>query len=272
MGNKKIANKKAPLSPELITVTWQTLACESEARILAQELHLPLGAKGYPYALEVTKEHLALVLQKTSKTSRLYVDFTQGPLGYRLARGGKKNQAIAKAIGLNLLKKKLTVLDVTAGLGGDALVLASLGCTVQLVERSRIIAALLRDGLRRAERNLALQSTVKAIQLTVADSKEILQHISQGDAPDIVYLDPMFPQRSKSALSKIEMRMLRDIVGNDEDADQLFLLAFNKARKRVVVKRPKQAPVLSSFPPTFVVTGKSSRYDVYLTPTKHTIP
>jgi 16S rRNA (guanine1516-N2)-methyltransferase len=83
--------------------------------------------------------------------------------------------------------------------------------------------------------------------------------------PEVVYLDPMFPPKKKSALVKIEMRVLRQLVGDDEDAAVLFESAARVARKRVVVKRMRLAPELVPNP-TIVFEGKTTRYDVYLPP------
>ena len=81
--------------------------------------------------------------------------------------------------------------------------------------------------------------------------------------PDVIYLDPMFPERMKSALVKKEMRILHRLVGEDVDADQLLAIALKRARKRVVVKRPRLAPTLINVSPSFCVKGESIRYDVY---------
>jgi len=81
--------------------------------------------------------------------------------------------------------------------------------------------------------------------------------------PDVIYFDPMFPERTKSALVKKEMRILKEVVGDDTDADEIFKLALTKAKKRVVVKRPKGAPHLNNQEPSLIYKGKSSRFDVY---------
>lgn len=60
-------------------------------------------------------------------------------------------------------------------------------------------------------------------------------------APDVVYLDPMYPHRQKSALVKKEMRVFQSLVGNDDDADSLLIPAMTIAKRRVVVKRPNYA-------------------------------
>ena len=80
---------------------------------------------------------------------------------------------------------------------------------------------------------------------------------------DVVYLDPMFPHREKSALVKKEMQIFKEIVGADADSDDLFPIARSVAKKRVVVKRPSKAEFLANKKPTYSVTGRSSRFDIY---------
>jgi 16S rRNA (guanine1516-N2)-methyltransferase len=82
----------------------------------------------------------------------------------------------------------------------------------------------------------------------------------------VIYLDPMFPPRQKSALVKKEMRVLHDLVGADTDAEQLFDAARATSIRRIVVKRPRIAPALSRVPASHNFCGKSNRFDVYLRP------
>ena len=81
--------------------------------------------------------------------------------------------------------------------------------------------------------------------------------------PDVIYLDPMFPVRSKSAQVKKEMRIFHQLVGADPDSDSLLDAALSQARYRVVVKRPRIAPALANTPPNYTLEGKSNRYDIY---------
>jgi 16S rRNA (guanine1516-N2)-methyltransferase len=191
------------------------------------------------------------------------VDFIGGALGYRRVKGGGKNQAIARAVGLKSSLKP-TVLDVTAGLGRDAFILASLGCEVHMIERSPVLAKALQAGLDRALQDPKIAEIIGRMTLKLADAKDILAGLQPDNYPDVIYIDPMFPEENKSALNKIEMRTIREIVGDDNDADLLLTLALGKAKKRVVVKRSRKALPLGGVVPSFVIGGKSSRYDVYL--------
>ena len=80
---------------------------------------------------------------------KIQVNFVSSQMEYRRTKGGGRHQLIAKAVGL---KPNISpvVIDVTAGLGKDAFVLASLGCHVTMAERNPLVRLLLEDGLRRA--------------------------------------------------------------------------------------------------------------------------
>lgn len=203
-----------------------------------------------------------LVLHSSEKNAPgdVYVDFIEGALAHRKKFGGGKNQLIAKAIGIKS-KEKPFVLDVTAGLGRDAFVLAALGCRVLMCERSPIIYRLLEDGLKRAEKEDWFRQL--DLKLIHADAADYLSIITDENRPDVIYIDPMFPEKNKSALVKKEMRALREVVGDDVDAEKLLPLALSIAKKRAVVKRARLAPPLTDLKPSLIFEGKSSRFDVY---------
>lgn len=216
----------------------------------------------FSYLLEMTEERLQLVMVKNHHV--ISSEFLTGTMGYRRVHGGGRNQLIARAVGLKGTKASLSVIDATAGLGKDGFVLATLGCSVQLIERSPIILALLEDGLKRAAQHPETKNAIAQMRCILGDAHAILQALTETERPDVIYLDPMFPPKQKNALSKIEMRVIHAIVGEDQDADALLNIALVKAKKRVVVKRPKLAASLARRDPDFLVEGKSNRYDVYL--------
>ncbi len=221
-------------------------------------------ADGFTHLLVVTPERLELHMQGTSKSGPVYADFVTGALAHRRRYGGGRRQPLAKAVGLKSGASP-HVLDATAGLGRDGFVLACLGCHVQLVERSPIIAALLRQGLQQAKNDLQIGAMVRErLRLTVTDSRAYMATLTESQRPDVVYLDPMYPHRSKTALVKKEMRLLRQLVGDDLDARDLLAVAQRCARRRVVVKRPRLAPVLEGPQPTMTICSKNTRFDVYL--------
>jgi 16S rRNA (guanine1516-N2)-methyltransferase len=239
---------------------------------LAKQTSLPLLDRNIQpdYILHLSREYLEL--QKVSsekknnkiKLESIHIDFLQGKTRHRRLQGGGKGQDIAKAIGLHKIKEP-SVLDLTTGLGGDAFVLASLGCDVTMLERNPIIHALLKDALERASLSAdqEMQDILSRMKLQNKEANRTLSELK--DLPDVIYLDPMFPTRTKSAQVKKEMQFLHDIVGTDDDSENLLLLAREKATKRIVVKRPRLADKLTEeFDPAFSISGKSTRYDIYL--------
>jgi 16S rRNA (guanine1516-N2)-methyltransferase len=210
--------------------------------------------------LSMQQGALVLLNSELPKQGAILVDFASGAASYRRQHGGGKSEAIAKAVGLNK-KSNLNVLDATAGLGRDAFVLASLGANVTLVERNPVVAALLFDGLRRAAADPTLKMLAARMQLLHCSA---LQALNSCAVVDVVFLDPMFPTREKSAQVKKEMRAFHDVVGSDDDADNLLAPALKLAQKRVVVKRPGYADFLAAQAPTMSVSGKNNRFDVYV--------
>lgn len=203
---------------------------------------------------------LALKDNSTPKVSGVCVDFLSGETRYRQAHGGGVKEPIAKAAGIKV-GQPCRIVDATPGLGRDAMVLVGLGCEVTLIERSPVVAALLADGIARLTRSEP--ELASRIHLHHGDSIAMMQSMAV-DSVDVVYLDPMFPHRKKSALVKKEMRAFQQLLGGDPDADGLLAPALAIASKRVVVKRPGSAPVLADKKPSMAITSKKHRFDVYI--------
>ncbi len=216
--------------------------------------------EGEAFWLSYCEGRLALCQPK--KIGPIVVDFVGGKSRHRRLQGGGKGQAVSKACGL-VQRRDLDILDATAGMGGDGFVLASLGAKLTSLERNPVVYSLLADGFYRL--NQATDSSLKAI----ADRWQLLNqsasdYLAGSPKHDVVYLDPMFPARKKekAAVAK-EMVAFHSLVGADEDADALLAPALECARFRVVVKRPKIAPLLAGKQPDLQLVGKSSRFDVY---------
>ena len=189
-------------------------------------------------------------------------DFVGGAVGHRLRFGGGRGQALPKAVGMKGGRTP-EIVDATAGLGRDAFLLASLGAHVTLIERSSEMYTILLDGIARGR--IAGGDVADAIgRMTVlfGDARDLLPGLS----PEVVLVDPMHPPRKSSALVKNEMRLIRGIVGTDEDSDELMKVALRSARRRVVLKWPmRAAPMAGIRSPSHQIKGKSTRYDVFMT-------
>ncbi len=217
-----------------------------------------------PYQLQWTGKRLQLVSINDPTMGTAFVDFVEGAVEHRRKYGGGRGQAIAKAVGLKSGHVP-KILDATAGFGRDAYVLASLGCQVLMLEREPVMAALLQDGLIRARyAGGEIAEILDRIEFKAVDAIQWLQQPPPDCAPDVVYLDPMFPHRQKQAKVKKEMYFLQQIIGEGVDGSELLHAAMKVAIKRVVVKRPKGAPTLDNREPTLVFATKKNRFDVYL--------
>ncbi|MDX1458460.1 MAG: class I SAM-dependent methyltransferase [Marinobacter sp.] len=252
-----------------LAVACSPLGDALAARALSDSLQLPFLGVVQPRKVRdcevlMYMDDRGLSLQVTGKGAPgpVRVDFATGKAGYRREHGGGTGQLIAKAVGLQKTRTPLHVLDATAGLGQDAFVLAGLGCRMTLFERSPVIHALLADGLARGQINEAVAPIMERMTLKAGSSIDWLRERG-ADAADVIYLDPMFPHRDKSALVKKEMQVFRPIVGDDDDAPALLEAALAAATYRVVVKRPRKAPTIEGIEPATRVEGKSSRYDIY---------
>jgi 16S rRNA (guanine1516-N2)-methyltransferase len=223
----------------------------------ARRLGLPESGEA-DFALQVGAAGLQLAALDDS-TGPIRVDFLSGAVAHRRQFGG--GEMIARAVGVKGGVRPFVV-DATAGLGRDAFVLARLGCELTLIERQPLVAALLEDGLARALADPVVGKIVARMKLVRGDAIALLASWS-APQPQVVYLDPMFPEREKSALVKKEMRLFRPLAGRDDDAPALLAAALAAASHRVVVKRPRKAPAIEGVAPSYALSGKSSRFDVY---------
>jgi len=196
----------------------------------------------------------------------MIIDYIQGRMGYRLAHLQGKNELIAKALGYKK-NEPLRVFDTTGGLGKETFLMAALGYHVTVFERNPLVAKVLSDSLAHAANDSRTAPIIARITFIPTCAIGYLQSEAYTP-PEIIYCDPMFEPRRKSAAVKKDMQFLQSVVGDDTDASQLVTLALCIAQKKVVVKRAHKAPVLhpgvcGSF------AGRSHRFDVYA-PQAHT--
>lgn len=155
-----------------------------------------------------------------------------------------------------------TAIDATAGLGEDSLLLAASGFTVKLYEYDYIIFLLLKDAIIRAGEDEQLKPIINRMTLVFGNS--IVEMPRLGMSPDLVYLDPMFPEKQKSALVKKKFQLIHRIERPCEDEKSLFSAALSLKPKKIVVKRTIKAQFLSSEKPNYSIEGKGIRYDCYV--------
>lgn len=254
-----------------LSITYSSEENKQNAIDFAKRYNLPYSALAESdsiLSLNFSNEYTEL--RDNEKNISIHIDFLSGNLAHRQKYGGGRGQSIAKAIGLKQGIPPPSVLDATAGLAKDAYVLACLGCSITLLERSPVIAELIHNAIQRAEEDESFQSILEhGFTLLNKSSIEHLTELgdkksAENDYPDIIYLDPMYPDKKKSAAVKKNMQILQKLLGKDEDTGELLTAALKVAKKRVVVKRPKGAENLSDLKPTYAVESKKTRYDVYI--------
>lgn len=259
---------RPPLSISVSSTTDSAIFLQ-KAVSLAKKLQIPFVGQDQEWCTDIV---LAYTLQglkllqpipgKKNTRCLLFIDFVNGKNGYRLARNCTVKQPLARAAGLKHGFRP-DILDGTGGLGGDAFVLASLGCSVTMCERSPVLAALLEDGLLRASQDTKTANIIEQrLRLETIDARQYLQTCSK--VYNTVYLDPMYPHSKESALNSQSMRIIRELVGDDQDSGQLLEIALAGVGNRVVVKRPLAAPGLIDLPPSHNIFMKNSRFDIYL--------
>lgn len=224
-----------------------------------------LKTRSVQYDLQLIFHDDLVELYDRQLNTSISIDFLKGSLAHRQQFGGGRGQAIAKAIGM---KSGITpsVLDTTAGMAGDAFVLASLGCSITLLERSAIIFALIEDAVERAALNENFAVILKqGFNIINRDANDYIKEQLSRETipPDVIYIDPMYPHKKKSALVKKDMQILQRLHGEDDNAAELLENALLYAKKRVVVKRPIQAETISEKKPNTCIKSKKTRYDIY---------
>lgn len=158
----------------------------------------------------------------------------------------------------------LTAIDATAGLGEDSLLLAAAGFRVTLYERNPVVFELLTDAWQRALRDPELAPIAARMQPLQEDSIHALTHLETP--PDVVFLDPMFPERQKSALVKKKLQMIQKLEIPCPDEKELFLAAVRAKPKKLIIKRPPKGPYLAGIKPDYAITGKAVRFDCFAAP------
>ena len=233
-----------------------------EARILADKLNIPLVQKDSPpeesedLILRFHKEGLSLCGEGLEM---------QGDLTHMIPRLKKNNlqrEFLVKASRIKNLGDHPVAVDATAGMGEDSLLLAAAGYQVILYELNPVIAALLKDSLRRASHIPELEEIVGRMQVREGDSIQGLSGLET--TPDLILLDPMFPERKKSGLIKKKFQLLQKLESPCSDEERLFDAAWKAEPRRLVIKRPLKGPYLAGVKPDYSIPGKAIRYDCFV--------
>lgn len=206
---------------------------------------------------------LALCQDVDNKLKPFSLDFCRDKYAYRLKQ--TKNMRLPLGVACGLTKgRRPAIVDATAGLAVDGLLLAALGAKVTLVEQHPLIHGLIEDAIERARSGPSwIQAVMTNIQLVHANAI----HWLKDNSSEVIYLDPMYPEPpgSKKAQVKKGMQLLRLLPDTGTDTKALFAAAREAATERLVVKRPDWAETLSGEKPDNRMDTKTHHYDIYLT-------
>ncbi|MDH3762460.1 MAG: class I SAM-dependent methyltransferase [Gammaproteobacteria bacterium] len=222
--------------------------------------HLLANARRLPAAVELEVDDEGVVVGLLDPALNFHHSFLSGPLA---RRARQPSQALIRACN-NKSRNIDEVLDLTAGWGADSLTLAFHGQRVTLLEQNKLLFAILEYSLQRLATDPAGADCATRMQLEHMEAGEFLRRLDDSRGFDCIYLDPMFPLHKSSAKPAKEMQILQVLTANVA-IEPCFELALQKARKRVVVKRPAKADGLTALKPDIVYREKTIRFDVYLT-------
>ncbi len=182
----------------------------------------------------------------------------------RLKVNNLSGEMLVKAAKIKNCDGELTALDATAGLGEDSFILAAAGFNVTLYEKNPIIYELLTDALKRAENVPELAGVVKRMKAVNDDSINAMR--SQENPPDVILLDPMFPERQKSALVKKKLQMIQKLETPCANEKEMMRAAIEAKPKKLIVKRPPKGEFLAGIKPDYSIKGKAVRFDCFVEP------
>lgn len=233
----------------------------SAAGTPGEDVDLSLGRREVATGVELVRTGEGLALLGDGMVLR--GDFSR--MLPRLRKQNLSHELVVRAARIRgVAAEQLRAIDATAGLGEDALLLAAAGFSVTMYERDPVMAALLEDALARAARDSRLADAVSRMELRKKDSIPELLRLatSSEDAPDIVLLDPMFPERKKSAAVKKKLQLIQRLEAPCSDEAELLDAAIAAGPRKVLIKRPAKGPWLAGRKPSYSLSGKAIRYDV----------
>ena len=208
--------------------------------------------------LRLDGEGLSLI----SEGQTLRGDFTR--MLPRLKAGKLQGELLVRTAKIKGADGPLRAVDATAGLGEDSLLLAAAGFQVILYERNPVVYELLRDALERAAAIPELAEITARMDVRNGDSIEAMARLEF--IPDVILLDPMFPERQKSALVKKKLQMIQKLEEPCMDERELLLTAMRAKPRKLIVKRPPKGPYLAEIKPDHSITGKAVRFDCFVSP------
>lgn len=230
----------------------------------AKELSSRLGAfftqdEEEAYRRGLTLRYDKNVLSLTDGSLSIKGDF-EGML-QRIKPGNLQKEILIKAVRIKG-EEHINVLDATAGMGEDSLILAAAGFDIKMYEQDKVIAVLLTNSIDRAAGIPELAHIVQRMEVYCEDSIEAMKKLDHR--PDVILLDPMFPERHKSAMVKKKFQLLQQLESPCSNEEELMQAAIDAHPRKIVVKRPAKGPYLAGMKPSHSIGGKAVRYDCYI--------
>lgn len=263
ISKKRVRNEKQSIMSEL------TVFGTGEYREKAERLAERLGAS---FVDEMTgTEEIALAVGERGISlvgdgMELRADLTE--MLPRLKQANLEREMLVKAARIKG-RQNLRIIDATAGFGEDSILLAAAGHDVTMFEYNPVIYELLKDAIERASEDERLKTIVSRMHLINGDSAEAMKRAKEkGEEFDAILLDPMFPERQKSASVKKKFQLLHKLEAPCSAEEELLEAALGLKPKKVIVKRPGKGEFLAGRKPDYSLEGKAIRYDCIIGNTK----
>lgn len=182
----------------------------------------------------------------------------------RIKDGRLQSELLIRASKQKGASGPLSAVDATAGLGEDSLLLAAAGFRVTLYEQNPVVYELLQDAINRASTIPELEQIITRMDVRNENSVDAMARLDF--APDVILLDPMFPERQKSGLVKKKLQMIQKLEEPCTDERTLLLSAMRARPKKLIIKRPPKGPHLAGIKPDYCISGKAVRFDCFVSP------
>ena len=208
-------------------------------------------------SLVLQEDNLYFNFKKERALTPLKIDIQKGALGWRLARPQHETH-LKKAIGKT--DRPLRILDATAGLLGDSMIMLALGHSVTAYEQSKILYTMLSNELNQLPETDSNLLNFKLINSNVCETN------FNEKSFDIIYFDPMYPEDKASSARRSDLKKINSILeieGLASDPESTFNYLRSIPSTKLIVKRPLKVDAFEGSI-NYKITGKSVRFDIYL--------
>ena len=208
-------------------------------------------------SLVLQEDNLYFNFKKKRTLTPLKIDIKKGALGWRLARPQHETH-LKKAIGKT--DRPLRILDSTAGLLGDSMIMLALGHSVTAYEQSKILFTMLNNQLNQLSETDSNLLNFKLINSNVCETN------FNEKSFDVIYFDPMYPEDKASSARRSDLKKINSILeieGLASDPESTFTYLRSIPKTKLIVKRPLKVNAFEGSI-NYQISGKSVRFDIYL--------